>query len=274
MKASIIISFYNKIEWLKLVLDGLERQSEKEFEVLIADDGSHAKVIKKLHAIIPLYSFKIKHVWHQDMGWQKNIILNAAVVTAKSEYLIFIDGDCIPHQHFVAEHLKNQSPQTALAGRRVHLSPAVTLVLTSKKIQKGYLEKRGFVKLYWDKIRGNGGVHLENGFYAPTWLRSFINKKDKGIVGSNFSLYKSDLLAINGFDERYLAPAVGEDTDVELRLRNNGIRVKSIKHLAIQYHLYHRSLHRPSENLTILEDNKKAQISYTPYGIIKTGNEN
>lgn len=269
MKVSLIISFYNKIEWLKLVLAGLERQSEKDFEVIIADDGSKEEFVAILKESFSQYSFPIQHGWHPDVGWQKNIILNKAVVIAQTDYLIFIDGDCIPHQHFIKEHLLHQQKGSVLAGRRVHLSSIITSKLSEKKVRRGYLEKRGFIFLHLNKLISKDGEHIENGFYAPLWLRTLINKKDKSIVGSNFSIYKSDLLAINGFDERYLAPAVGEDTDLELRLRNNGMRIKSIKHLAIQYHLYHLALERPSKNLAILEENARLNITYTPYGIKK-----
>ena len=273
MKASIIISFYNNLTWLKLVLAGLERQSCQEFEVLIADDGSKVTVVDEFKSILPHYSFSIHHLWHKDKGWQKNIILNKAVVASSSEYLIFMDGDCIPHRHFVKEHLAHKEKNFALAGRRLHLSAPVTEKLTPEIISSGYLETKALLKLYWDKMTNKGCEHWENGLYAPQWLRPHINKKDKGIVGSNFSVHKTDLLSINGFDERYLAPAVGEDTDLELRFRNNGMKIRSIKHLAIQYHLYHKTLHRPSENLSILANNKALNMTFTPYGIKQTAYE-
>lgn len=270
MKASVIISFYNKAEWLKFVLTGFTRQSEMDFEVIIADDGSQTEKVDEIKAFTSSLPFPTQHIWHEDKGWQKNIILNKAVVAAQTDYLIFADGDCVPHRHFVKEHLHQKKSGFALAGRRVHLSESITTTLSTQKIANGYLEKTGFLKLYL----GRGGEHKENGFYAPQWLRSHINKKDKGIVGSNFSIHKEDLIAINGYDERYLAPAVGEDTDLEMRLRNNGVKVKSIKHLAIQYHLYHQTLNRPLANLELYEQNKAIGMTYTPYGIKKKAHEN
>lgn len=269
MQVSVIISFYNKISWLKLLLAGFARQSMTNFEVIIADDGSNEHIIKELKNIRKNYPFPIKHQWHEDKGWQKNIILNKATLATKSEYIIFVDGDCIPHRHFVKEHFNNRRKNTVLAGRRLHLSPSVTHRLTAKTVKEGYLEFTGMLKLFYDRMRGNGGEHWENGIYAPKWIRSFINRKHKGIVGSNFSIFKSDLLAVNGFDERYLAPAIGEDTDLELRLKNLKCKIKSIKHLAIQYHLHHKTLNRPSKNIAIFESNKAQNIIFTPYGIKK-----
>jgi hypothetical protein len=96
-----------------------------------------------------------------------------------------------------------------------------------------------------------------------------INRKDKHVLGSHFSLFKKDLLAVNGFDERYLAPGAGEDTDLEVRLREWGVKIRSLKHIAIQYHLYHEKLVRDQKNREMLEHTKKSGVSYTPYGIKK-----
>jgi len=115
-----------------------------------------------------------------------------------------------------------------------------------------------------------GGSHLENAvFFGNRFIRKKINKKDKGVLGSNFSLHKSDIIEINGFDERYKKPAVGEDTDIEFRLRNAGKKVKSVKHLAIQYHLYHKKLERDKANMEYLNDVIENKTTFTPYGINK-----
>lgn len=54
------------------------------------------------------------------------------------------------------------------------------------------------------------------------------------------SMSRTDLLAINGFDENYTRPATGEDYDIEWRLQKNGCRIVSLRNLAVQYHLYHK----------------------------------
>ncbi|MBA7576800.1 hypothetical protein ES708_18642 [subsurface metagenome] len=158
-----------------------------------------------------------------------------------------------------------------MAGRRVNLSKTVSDRLTYNKVQKGFLETKLFPLMIWESIMGRGN-RIENGFYFRSRaIRKRINKKDRGILGCNFSIHKSDLLAINGFDERYEAPAVGEDTDLEYRLRLNGVKVKMVKHLAIQFHLYHPKLSRPGKNLEILNETMEKGILYTPYGIDKSG---
>jgi glycosyltransferase involved in cell wall biosynthesis len=268
-QASIIVSFYNKIEWLKLVLAGLERQSNKNFEVLVSDDGSRKEVVDEIRNLESSYSFSIKHVWHEDDGWRKNIILNKAIVRAGSDYLIFMDGDCVPHRHFVKEHLKHAAFNYVLAGRRVNLPHSVTSKLTPALVQKGYLEKRGLLRSFWAQRNGLSS-HNENGIYARlSFLQNWLTQKDTAVLGSNFSIHKKDILAVNGFDERYTSPAVGEDDDLELRLRNNGMKVKKLKHIAIQYHLFHKTLPYDDANWSIYNANKEGNVTYTPFGIEK-----
>ena len=111
---------------------------------------------------------------------------------------------------------------------------------------------------------------VEKGFYLQNkFLRKTLNKKYRGLLGCNFSLYKKDILAINGFDERYEAPSIGEDSDVEFRLSLNGVNVKSLNHIAVQYHLYHKLQERLKKNLDLFEDVKKDKLPFTKFGISK-----
>jgi Glycosyltransferases, probably involved in cell wall biogenesis len=268
-KVSLIISFYNKIDILKLVLAGLEKQSFKEFEVIIADDGSKAEVVNEIKQIIANSKLNIIHIWHEDLGWRKNIALNNAIIKSKADYLVFIDGDCILHKHFIKEHYLARQQNVMLAGRRVYLSERVSQILKPAYVKHGFLENLFVPLMIIDRLLGKGS-YIEYALYIRSkWLRKKINNKDRGILGSNFSIHKQDILAINGFDERYASPYLGEDTDLEYRLRLNGIKVKTLKFLAIQYHFYHERLVNTKQNESIFEDTLKNKYVYTPYGIKK-----
>lgn len=270
VQASVVISFYNKFEWLKLVLTGFEIQTFKDFEILIADDGSNKEATGQLKAYMQNSPLQIKHIWHDDKGWRKTEILNKAVVASQSGYIIFTDGDCIPHSHFVEEHIQNRKASCALAGRRVNLSEKLSKTISTELIQKRKLEKALKWTMVFHRLFKKNGSHVENAFYIKNKLiRKKLNKKRKGILGCNFSLYKEDLLAVNGFDERYKAPAVGEDSDLRYRLELNGVAIVPVKHLSIQYHLFHNPLSRESENMKIFEETQKNKTIYTPYGINK-----
>ncbi|HMN48905.1 MAG TPA: glycosyltransferase [Ignavibacteriaceae bacterium] len=268
IKTSVIAAFYNNINYLKLVLSGFERQSEKEFEFIIADDGSNDKVVKEIEKIASNYPFRIKHIWHPDKGFRKNKILNEAILVSEADYLIFIDADCVPHYKFVEEHLNEKENYKVLTGRRVNLSQKLTNFLTEENIKEGFLESNNIMMIE-DALFGKSN-YVEKGFYVQNkFLRNILNKKYRGLLGCNFSLYKKDILAINGFDERYEAPSIGEDSDVQFRLELNGIKVKSLNHIAVQYHLYHKLQDRLQVNLDLFEEVKKSGIAYTPFGLIK-----
>jgi glycosyltransferase involved in cell wall biosynthesis len=270
-KASVIISFYNNIEKLKLLLAGLQMQKFNEFEAVIADDGSKPEVVAEIKNISKNYKFPIQHIWHEDIGWRKNVILNKAIVASKGEVLIFIDGDCIPHPQFVREHYENREDMCALAGRRINMSENVTKLLTEKKIQNGYLQGWGLVKLVFQlSFRGKNG-QVENGFYIKNnWIRKKIRKYNRGLIGCNFSIQKKDILAINGFDERYTSAYIGEDTDLEVRLRNAGGKDKSVKHIALVYHCYHPLRQYENVCFDVYKSNIDNKIGFTPYGINKS----
>ncbi|MFH1194890.1 MAG: glycosyltransferase [bacterium] len=266
--ASLIISFYNRIDFLKLILAGLERQSFENYEILIADDGSNREVIEELKSIARTYPRTIRHIWQEDIGFRKTKILNKAVMESSSDYLIFIDGDCIPHKEFVLEHFRNKIPNVCFTGRRVNLSEKITSNLSIEKIRSGYLEKN-FLALAIDGFFGKS-TDVEKGVYFKSkFMRSVFNKKKRGILGCNFSLFKEDFFRVNGFDERYIAPSIGEDTDIQYRLELAGTKIKSLNNIAIQYHLFHQYQERQAVNLELLAKVKSAGIFFTPYGINK-----
>ncbi|MBD1558504.1 glycosyltransferase [Vibrio sp. S9_S30] len=269
-RASLIIAFYNNIELLELVFKALNEQTEKNFELVIADDGSKKEVVDHIKNRIENLPFPVQHVWHEDKGFRKNRILNKAVIASKSDYLIFLDGDCIPEAHFVEDHLSESSRGYALNGRRVDLSEKYSRLLKSHKNPATF-----FTEFKWSILKdyifsGGGqkekGRNIEKGFRIlnPT-LRRMIIPKDKGLVGCNFSLFKDDLLKINGFDMRYEAPGVGEDSDLDYRWLLAGFKKNSLFYKATQLHCYHPILERSSKNDDIYnamksQNSPKAQL--------------
>ncbi len=266
IEASLIISYYKRTDYLGLVFAGLEKQSFRNFEVIIADDGSDEPNVRKIENMGTNFPFKLLHLWHEDIGFRKNRILNRAITAAASDYLIFIDGDCIPHPEFIYEHFINKSDRTCLTGRRVNLSKKITGSLTEDKVKDGYPGK-SLIALFMDSIWGDTKDAEKGIFVKNPFLRNILNNKTRGILGCNFSVNKKDMLEINGFDERYTAPSIGEDSDIQYRLELNGIKIKSLNNIAVQYHLYHKLQDRPPQNLSLFEEVKKGGKAYTEYGI-------
>lgn len=266
LKTSVIISFYNRIDYLRLVLAGFERQTFRNYEIIIADDGSKEEAVEEIEKLSRKTSFPLIHIWHEDNGFRKNKILNRAILSSNSEYLIFIDGDCVPHREFVNEHISLCAPKKCLTGRRVNLSEKFTQKLNEEKVRKGYLENSLHLMII-DGLFGKSD-YVERGFYVKNkFLRKYLNNKKRGLLGCNFSLHKEDILAINGFDERYELPSIGEDSDVQFRLGLIGVDIVSISNIAVQYHLYHKLQIRPQKNLDLFAEIKKSALSFTPFGI-------
>jgi glycosyltransferase involved in cell wall biosynthesis len=262
---SIIIAFYNNIRNLRLVLAGFERQTVKDFEIIIADDGSRSDIVANLLEIQKESSLSIYHIWQEDNGWQKNVMLNKAIVAAHGDYLIFVDGDCIPDDRFIEKHLESKEIGFALSGRRVYLSDKISKALTPEIVKDNYFNKNYLSLLLTGQTR-HGEKML---FSRIPFLAKYINSKHRDFWGCNFSIHKTDLLAINGFDERFVTPGIGEDIDVYRRLLLTGRSTKSVVATALVYHIDHKETMIPQATWDLEKITKQEQNPFTPYGIVK-----
>jgi len=261
MKVSVIVSVYKDTEALGLILESLSKQTFKDFEIIISEDGNSNKMQEflKKHE-------NIKHVYQEDKGWRKNIALNNAVKNALGEYLIFIDGDVIPYLDFVKQHIESKEPKKILMGKRIELGKYFTKMLRNRIISSVVLEKM-FLPLLPFIILDKGSRHIEDGVILKKGNRfgdKIRNKKRKMIVGCNFSCYKSDLEKINGFDEDYTKPSVGEDVDLMWRFEHIGVEIKSVRNLANIFHLWHlrRWDEKTVKENNILLEQKQANSEY------------
>ena len=275
-KASLIISVYNNIRNLDLILAAASIQTFKDFEIIISDDGSNDEMKDFISDRKKKSSLTIKHIWQRDEGFRKNRILNESIRNSRTDYLVFIDGDCIPHSEFMEAHYTNRQNETALFGRRVYLGDEQSSALTEEKILSKSYEKINLNIIKESLSRKDKGSYsAEEGILIKNkTVRKLFLKEDVGILGSNFSLHKSLIEAINGFDENFIGPGYGEDTDVERRLRLYGAKVRSIRNLAIQYHLYHKKTIEASANRDYYNLIKNDKDYYCINGLIKSGQQN
>lgn len=237
-KISLIVAVYNKPENLRLVFAACDRQSFREFEVIIADDGSGPAVKDTIAEAKNLYAFPIIHLWHDDNGWRKNTMLNNAIRASAAEYLAFIDGDCLPGKDFLLDHWNEREENKLLMGRRVETSERWSKALTIDKVRSGEFERYGWSE-WIDGLKGHS-LRVEDGIRIPSRImRTLLLRNVRGMLGSNFSVEKKHLHAINGFDELYNGPGCGEDSDIQYRLGLIGVTGKSMRNLAIQYHIWH-----------------------------------
>lgn len=253
---SVIISHYNNVANLALILDALSKQSVSGFEVIVSEDGQDEKT--KAFLATHTYSFPLHHTTQEDIGFRKNRILNTSVSASKGSFLVFIDGDCIPHKHFVKAYQKVKGGNKIYYGRRVMLSQQLTTELQEK------MQFDGFSII--DLVLG-GAKKLKEGLYTNISLST----KERGLKGCNWGIKKELLLQINGFDEAYVHATVGEDDDVEWRLKGIGRTKQSMKNKAIVYHLDHkRSYNQEGTNINhkLMQERMKAKQFVCENGIL------
>lgn len=260
MKISVIIAYYKNLPALSLILQGLEKQSVKDFEVIVAEDDNEKETVKFITNQIENTSFKIKHIQQkEDDGFRKNEILNKAIKNSDGEFIVFIDGDVIPHKHFIKEYSKSIEDGVALFGRRVMLSEN----LTNDILDSQNLNLLGFTNLVCSKSK-----RIKYSLYLP-FIKSF---RETGIWGCNWGILKQNLIEINGFDEDYIKAGVGEDVDIEWRLKQNGIKLLSIRFGAIVYHLHHKVNYSGEDvknNFNLFDKKKNDKHIYCVNGLIK-----
>lgn len=266
-KTSLIISVYKDTKNLKVILDSLAFQTVLPDEIIISEDGNCSEM--KLFLENYFIEIPLVHLSQEDKGWKKNKALNNAIIKAKHDYLIFVDGDCVLHSKFVQNHLLLSNQQHILAGKRIKLGPKYSEKLFNTPLPD--FQKKIIIKI-WDLFKDKVKFY-EEALYFPLnpITKTIIHKLGiTSIKGCNFSCYRSAMLAINGFDEDYVRPAVGEDHDLVWRFKGLGYKLISIKHFAIQYHLHHKeNWISQKENLILLNQKILAKTYVCLNGIKK-----
>jgi len=262
---SLIISFYKRLDFLELIFQSLDKQSFKDFEVIIAEDNNDQQTIEFFTKARQNHSYVIRHVSQEDKGFRKNKILNGALKIASAEKILFLDGDCIPHKNFIQQYHKNITRGNAYFARRVMLG---------ENYSSNLLRREKFRSLKILRLMFSDSKNIEEGLYLP-WFRN-IKKGYRGLLGCNWGINRQDLVEVNGFDEDYVHACVGEDNDIEWRLRLKGVHFNSLKHRAIVYHLYHAenyNIEASVINNALFEEKKKRQIPTCLNGLIKISNK-
>lgn len=242
---TVVIAAYNKPRELEICLEGYKKQSaltqmHRSFEVILADDGSGPEIEQIFKQFSETFPFPTTYLYRPDQGWGKLRMLNWAILESQSEKIIFTDGDCAPHKHFVRAHILSCKKNEVSCGRRVDLMEKISKRLTATDI------KEGKINSYFYLLQGILKKEIEfgeKGFYFPSWVSKlfspFLKNEEPTILGSNFSIYKNWLIKLNGFDESFETPGLGEDTDLERRLKASGLTLKWVTHQAIQFHIWH-----------------------------------
>ncbi|MDL2284051.1 glycosyltransferase [Oxalobacter sp. OttesenSCG-928-P03] len=268
-KTSVIISTYNSPEWLEKVLWGYGNQNFRDFQILIADDGSTAETADVVRDFQNNSGMEIEHLWHQDDGCQKSVMLNKSVMRAKGDYLIFVEGHCVPRKDFVSVHVKSARPNHFLSGGHTNLPMCCSIRVDEESILSGKL-----FNIVWLQQNGypDTAKKLRMVLMRPfSNLFNLIPTPNKW-NGRNASGWKKDIIGVNGFDERMKHG--GADRELGERLKHAGVKAKRIRYTAVSVHLSHdmgyiNGAYDP-ENVTIFNETLDKKSRFTKFGIFKS----
>jgi glycosyltransferase involved in cell wall biosynthesis len=243
VKLSLIITTYNRPDALERVLLALNLQFFRDFEVIVADDGSSDATKHLLADMKPRLFFPVEHVWQPDEGFRAAMVRNRAVAACTGGYLVFLDGDCIPFPDFLAGHRHLAEKRRVVTGNRLLLSKEFT-----RQVLEQRLTVETFSLLKWLEVRSRGGCNrlypllkLPDGGFRQRHARRW-----QGVRTCNLGVSREDFLAVNGFDERYTGWGY-EDSDLMIRLLKSGVLRKDGRfHLAVA-HLWHPEHDRSRE---------------------------
>ena len=234
---SILLATYNWPKALKLCLESLATQTDRDFEIIIADDGSTESTKEAIDQFKTACVIPIQHLWQEDQGFRKTIILNQAIAAARGDYLVFLDGDCIVQPDFVAQHRALAKPGYLVTGSRVLLNEKLTQALLSwtqwdfQRFSSNLLAKRlsGEINKYLPLQ-----IKLGDGDWRH--YKKFVWRR---IKGCNMACWKADAEAIHGFDETMTGWG-HEDADFIFRLQRQQIIRKSGAWATEVLHLFHK----------------------------------
>ncbi len=263
VKPSLIIATYNWKEALELVLQSVLNQSLMPFEVIIADDGSDEDTKELIDAYRKKMSVPLIHVWHEDKGFRLSVIRNKSIKIAKGNYIIQIDGDTILHKDFVKDHVRFARDGYFISGSRV---------LLGKKLSEKILADKNFRFNFLERDVKNRHYHLHFPLLTGILLNptNDVNRVIHSVRGCNMSFWKSDLLAVNGYNEDMTGWG-REDSELSARLVHYGLTKINVKFSAIQYHIYHpeNSKSNLNTNDRILKETLKHRRTFISNGIFK-----
>lgn len=261
MKVTILVSTYNWTEALELSLRSMFSQTVLPDEIIIADDGSTKETAQLIDRLKQETKIPIKHVWHEDNGFRRTIILNKAIAKATGDYILQVDGDVILSPYFVQDHLEVARPNTFVCGSRVKLTPELTKSMLLSPCTASLNWKKLPLSYMFNSFRSK----LLRQFLADRYARSLDHLR-----GCNMAFWRDDLIKVNGYNETLIQWG-HEDREIAYRLHFAGVQKRFLKMGGNVYHLHHKenSKENELENLKKLDRVKHEQLSWCHDGLDK-----
>ncbi len=237
MRIAVVVTTYNRPDALAAVLVGYAAQADRDFELLIADDGSTTDTRNIVESFRDRCGVPMEHIWHEDLGFRAAAIRNRAVARTCADYIVFTDGDCVPPYDFVRAHRRLAERGRFVAGNRVLLSESFT---------RQVLDERRPIHAWhgwqWALARLRGEVNRWLPLLRLSSEAAFRHADPQrwdGVKTCNLGVWRDDLVRVNGLDERYEGWGL-EDSDLVIRLLHAGVTHKNGRFHAPLFHLWHR----------------------------------
>ena len=254
---ALIVSTYEQPDYLRRVLAAVSNQRQLPQETVLADDGSGAETREIFLSWAAQQKHSCRHVWQPHEGFRKAHILNRAVAAAQSEYLVFLDGDMVPHPDFIHDHVAAAQPAAFVQGHRA-------------LIEQGAAEWFGRGRLSGDRRQALFQGQISGWKNAWRWPLPVVSQKNhlRGIRGCNLSLWRADMVRVNGYDEDFNGWG-REDSEFAARLMNAGVRRLDLRGRALCFHLWHPPASRSqlSANDGLLEKTIREKITRCDHGL-------
>ena len=241
---SVVITTYNRPDALEAVVEACFMQDDKNFEIIIADDGSTANTRDTIERLAARSPVPLKHVWQPDEGFRAAMARNRGTLAATGDYIIFLDGDCVPQRDFIARHRALARPGFLVSGSRILLSQALTERVLREHIDVAGL---GLLERLRYRLRGDMNKVLQTMLRWPDILRVRRRFSWRRIKSCNLAVWRADLEKVNGFDESFVGWG-HEDSDLVLRLFHAGVGRKDGALATEVLHLWHREARRDEES--------------------------
>ena len=262
---SVVLTTYNRSDALAVVLAALQRQTDKDFEVVIADDGSQPAHRARIRETANRCSFALAYVWHPDVGFTVARARNLGVAQSRGSYLILLDGDCVPDVDFIAQHRRLMQTGFLVNGSRCLLSPDFT-----QRVLGGSVDIVGRSWQYWlQQWRTGYASKIAPRLRVPdVGMRIESDFRWHGIRSCNMGLWRADFEQVNGFDCSFQGWG-HEDADLVLRMFHAGIRRKNGFCATEVFHLWHNesSRDRASANEATVRQRMHSDIVRAPLGL-------
>jgi glycosyltransferase involved in cell wall biosynthesis len=241
-------------------------QNDKNFEIIIADDGSTANTVACVERLAAGAPVPLRHVWQPDEGFRAAMARNRGTLAASGEYIIFLDGDCVPQRDFIARHRALSQPGYLVSGSRILMSEALTRRVLEDGIDVGAAGP--LTRLRW-RLHGDLNKTLQPlGLRWPDVGRTSRKFSWRRIKSCNLAVWRSDLERVNGFDESFTGWG-HEDSDLVVRLFHAGVMRKDGAFATEVFHLWHREAQRDQEtsNRNVVLERAASKVTQATIGL-------